>query len=444
LYHVNFKEDTRQQSRQSDPPMLVRQQQLQNQADRFERERKKQKRKSDIMTGVSIASALAIIAMAIISISGMRAQSKATRGSGEKSGVKKFIEQFVDLKNNKKIVSIENDSIDSSFRKFASKVKASADAPKEVLEFIGDEATDNMIILSGRSGYGKTYSADVLFKELGAKRIKRQFSNWSSKYVGETATNVTEFFNNLEKVLKENPGQRFGLVLDEADSLFTPLEMISGDHAHLKETRSAILNGLDQIRKYPNFFMVATTNAEVGAGQLDEAIVRRFAHNYEIKAPNPKALLASLKTQFSGYKGIESLFKDSDLMKFLTELNQKGAGHGDIENISISAKTKWKAKMMEMGKAAGLIDKTTGEVLNKEAFNKLMTENPVTSADLREALQDMGKLAIETRKPPKSMMPEIPNQLAVAIEEATRGVPEEEKQNIWFKILEFLKGQNIK
>lgn len=76
LFHVNFKADQRQQSRQSDPPMLVRQQQGQTQADRFEKERKKQKARNAFMTALSVISTLAIATFAVMSIGGMRTSSQ--------------------------------------------------------------------------------------------------------------------------------------------------------------------------------------------------------------------------------------------------------------------------------------------------------------------------------------------------------------------------------
>lgn len=432
VYSVNFKSSDQ----------FVRQPSLQEQQIKMlQKQKRDQNRQKAGRTVLNVLIGLAMTAM-IIAYWPMVKKVLSKGGEGGKTNSKGFIEQFKDLTKDKKIVSIENESIDETFRKFANEVKESANAPKEILEFVGDEATDNMIILCGRSGYGKTYDADVLFKELGAHRVKRQFSNWSSKYVGETAVNVTEFYNNLEKILKENPDKRFGMVLDEADSLFTPLEKISGDHAYLKETRSAILNGIDQVRKYPNFFMVATTNAEMAPGELDEAIVRRFAHNYTIKAPNIKALIASFKTHFTGYKGAENLFNDATLEAFIKELNQRGAGHGDVENIAKTAKTQWKAKMVQMGKDAGYIDKSTGKVIDTVQFNKLMVDNPITAKDLQAALDSIGKLAIEVRQPPKSMVQEIPNKFAAAYQEALQNSTPEKMQELMKQIISILRGQS--
>ena len=72
LYQVNFRADNRNQ-RQSDPPMLVRNQQ----ADQFEKEKKKQKRKNNIITGVSVASGLAIIAMVLAQFGVFKGGNKA-------------------------------------------------------------------------------------------------------------------------------------------------------------------------------------------------------------------------------------------------------------------------------------------------------------------------------------------------------------------------------
>ena len=324
---------------------------------------------------------------------------KAKKGANEKSA-KKLYDQFEDLSNNDKIVGLKDASIDDGFRKFGEEVQLSADAPKELLDYVGEDATSNMIIVEGRSGYGKSYDGDVLAKAIRAKRIKKQFSSWSSEFVGKTAVNVTDYFNNLERVLKEHPEERFCMILDEADSLFTPLEHIRADQSYLKETRSAILNGIDQVRKYPNFFMVATTNADMAAGKLDEAIVRRFAFNYQLKAPNITALTASHKSHLKGFKGIEGLYDDPVFQDYLQKLNDKGAGHGDVENLVRAVKTKWKAKIINKGIEAGCLDKTTRKCTDVKAFNQILKDNPLTGTDFQEALKDIGQLAIETRKPP--------------------------------------------
>lgn len=378
-----------------------------------------QERRDKARTAASIITAAAFATWAVVSLLKHKYEKnmlieqtkyfkearEKTSGEGKSKEIaekaKQLYEQFKDLSKDEKIVSKDNASIDEGFREFINNVKLSADAPKEIIESVGDEATSNMIIITGRSGYGKTYDADVLAKELGAVRIKRQFSSFSSKYVGETAVNVTNEFNAIEKLLKEHPDQRFCYVLDEADSLFTPLEQIPEHSPGLKETRSAILNAIDQVRGYPNFFMVATTNAEIEKGMIDEAVQRRFAFNYKIKNPNVEALRASHKTHLRGVKGIDDLLNSPGFTEYLTKLYDKGAGHGDVENLTKSVKTRRKAKLVELGKEAGCIDKTTGKCTDHEALKQLIDANPPTIDDFNTALEKIGKLAIETRQPRK-------------------------------------------
>lgn len=314
-------------------------------------------------------------------------------------GVQKLKDSFVDLSKNDNIVGIDDPSLTESFRKWADDVVKGANAPTEVSELFG-EASPNMIFMHGGSGVGKTYNADVILKALGAQRTKKQFSNFSSKYVGETSVEITKFFNEIEKLLQENPDKRYGIVFDEFETLAHDITKLGEGREHLKENRTAMLNGIDQVRKYKNFYMVASSN--VGIKGIDEAIARRFGQNLEIEYPNQIALKASLKTQLKNFGIVKDDFftsQEKEINAFLDEVYRRHGGHGDIENIAKSAINKSKTKFMDRCVAEGAMD-ANYKVIDKAKFDKLVSESKFETNDLVEALNEIGKLAGERQNIP--------------------------------------------
>lgn len=315
--------------------------------------------------------------------------------------MKKFKEEFVDLSKNKGIVDIADESLPKSFRDWAKDIVEGAQTPKAINEFFGTEATPNMIYMYGGSGVGKTYNADVLLKALGAERIKRQFSSYSSKYIGETSVNITTFFNQIEKMLQENPNKKFGIVLDEFETLAHSIEKLGENQTHLKENRTALLNGIDQIRKYPNVYIVASSNVPLETGQIDKAIARRFGKNLEIEYPTVKALLASLKTQLKNCKGVKNgsydffAQQEREIKEFLETMHRRRGGHGDVETIVKEAINKARIETKERAITEGAIDKT-GKILDQAKLDKVLNETKFDIKYLKEALAGIGKLAGET------------------------------------------------
>ena len=308
--------------------------------------------------------------------------------------VKKLEEQFVDLSNRSDIVGIDDLSLTESFRKWAKGVVTGANAPKDLADLFG-ESSSNMIFMYGGSGVGKTYNADVILKALGAQRIKKQFSNFSSKYIGETAVEITKFFNELERILQKNPDKRYGVVFDEFETLANNIKNLGEGKEHLKENRTAILNGLDQVRKYKNFYMISSSNVPIS--QIDEAIARRIGTNIEIDYPTTKALLASLKTQLKRFGIIKDDFFTSNehqIQAFLDNVYSRKGGHGDIENVVNAAINKSKTKFMDRCIKEGAMD-ANYKVIDKAKYTQLRDQCKFDVSDLEEALKDIGKLAGE-------------------------------------------------
>ena len=366
---------------------------------------KKKQKNNEKWAKVSIIAQV-VLAIGCLSMVGLALCPNLINKITSRGSVKKLQKEFVDLSKDKGIVDIDDPSLAKSFQEWAKEIVDGAKTPKVINDFIGNESTPNMVFMSGGSGVGKTYNADVLLKALGAQRIKRQFSNYSSKYIGETSVNLTKFFDDFDKILEKNPNKKYGMVLDEFETLAHNIEELSSKDNHLKENRTAILNGLDKIRKRPNVYIVATSNVPLESGSIDKAIARRFGKNIEIEYPNKEALKSSLKIQLDNQMKNKKLVKNDnfDLFKdengelnvFLENLVDRKGGHGDVENIVREAINKLRIDINNTAIQLGYLDKN-GNILNKPALDKYLEGQSFKVKYLQEALDKIGKLAGEVK-----------------------------------------------
>ncbi len=321
--------------------------------------------------------------------------------------------KFEDLSQSS-VIGLDDPSLPEGFRKWAKELIAlhSNSRPKAFIKKFGNKKSgQNFIYMYGGSGTGKTYDAEVLFKALGAKRYKMEFSNVSSIYVGETAVQITRFFEELEYLLKHNPEKKYGVSLDEFETLAKNIENMTNSESHLEQNRTAMINGLDKVRKYKNLYIVASSNVGPKTGKIDGAIMRRFGKNIEIEYPNEIALKNSIKTQLKSRTeeilvGKDASNKVFDLFtndgaaidELVKELRRRKAGFGDVENIVESAVGKAEIDAYEACVRAGAmkrLDSGIYETINEELVEKIASEFKFETKYLEEALSEQGKLAGE-------------------------------------------------
>lgn len=139
------------------------------------------------------------------------------------------------------------------------------------------------IILYGPPGTGKTYLCKAACGELGLKMSYVTGSSIVSKYVGESAKNIHDLFENARAV------QPCGLFFDEADVLLQNRESLGGQDASSNEIKQAVSQMLEEtslIHDDPKacIFMMAATNQP---WNIDMAHKRsgRFEFLLYIKAP---------------------------------------------------------------------------------------------------------------------------------------------------------------
>ena len=129
--------------------------------------------------------------------------------------------------------------------------------------------------LYGEPGTGKTMAGHAIAKALGKKLLIVDYAEIESKYVGETAKNLTALFKSAEE-------EGAVIFFDEADALLSKrvTNMASATDVSVNQTRSVLLNLLNT---YKGITLFATNFLQ----NYDPAFLRRI--RYHIHFPLPDA-----------------------------------------------------------------------------------------------------------------------------------------------------------
>ena len=129
--------------------------------------------------------------------------------------------------------------------------------------------------LYGEPGTGKTMAAHAIANAIGKKLLLVDYAEIESKYVGETAKNLTALFYTAE-------AQEAIIFFDEADALLSKrvTTMASATDVSVNQTRSVLLNLLND---YKGMVLFATNFLR----NYDPAFLRRI--RYHIHFPLPDA-----------------------------------------------------------------------------------------------------------------------------------------------------------
>lgn len=126
----------------------------------------------------------------------------------------------------------------------------------------------------GHSGTGKTMAAHAVANFLNLKVLQVNYADIESKYVGETAKNLTALFKcaDSEKSL---------LLFDEADALLSKrvTDMRSSTDVSVNQTRSVLLTLLDEYTG----IVIFTTNF---ISNFDSAFMRRISAHIQFFLPD--------------------------------------------------------------------------------------------------------------------------------------------------------------
>lgn len=130
------------------------------------------------------------------------------------------------------------------------------------------------INLYGPPGTGKTMAAHAIAAQLGVEMICVDYAEIESKYVGETAKNLSELF-------RQSACCGALIFFDEADALLSKrvTNMTSATDVSVNQTRSVLLNLLNS---YQGILIFATNFIQ----NFDPAFLRRIQYHIEFHLPN--------------------------------------------------------------------------------------------------------------------------------------------------------------
>lgn len=312
---------------------------------------KKENRKRNIAIGAQVMLALAFVTIAATTVYQM------VKGMGK---TPKTV--FSQVGNMPKLT---DDCVNPKAKDFIERVTRLFNKDSSLKDYVGVKKRANMVLFYGPTGTGKTFSAKLLAKEMGAEYGEVQFSELSSAYIGQTAVNITNKFAELAKLARKNPDKKYVVAFNEIDSLINNIDKLGSNNLHLGQNRTSFLNGLDSIRNIPNLTIVGTTNVNPHSANLDPATLSRLGETFEITAPSVKEIAASLKYHLKDSKAAEDLVKNStELEKLAKSIHEKGGVQRDVESIVNTALEDF------AGKIENTSVKFTPDYINKVIMGK--------------------------------------------------------------------------
>lgn len=173
-------------------------------------------------------------------------------------------------------------------------------------------------LLSGPSGTGKTFSAEIIAGDLGMDLYQIDLSAVVSKYIGETE-------KNLSRVFQEAQESNAILFFDEADALFGKRTEVRDAHDRYANIEVNYL--LQRIEDYEGAVILATNMHK----NIDEAFLRRMHFVIEFPLPDENH-------RYRIWRGIfpseAPLAEDVDLAFLARQFKLSG---GNIKNIVLAA-----------------------------------------------------------------------------------------------------------
>lgn len=259
---------------------------------------------------------------------------------------------FKNFSEDKTVPELSANSINPKVKKFIKETIESFKVKPEIAKYSGSDNPPRMLLLYGPTGTGKTFTAKIFAKAQNAEYAEVQFSDVSSKYIGETAVFISNKFKEFAELAKANPDKKYVVAFNEIDSLINNVEKLGENNLHLGQNRTSFLNGLDSIKDIPNLTIVGTTNIDPNTAKLDAATLRRFGNIFEIPLPTKEELKASLKWHLSNCEAVtkHDFIKNnaSSIDNFLEQMVKRHCAHGDMETIVKGALNKFKLAIKDM------------------------------------------------------------------------------------------------
>ncbi len=326
------------------------------------------------------------IAVAFLGMLGMSVYNAVKGGTGKAQKL-----EWKNIAKDTKFPKLEDDCVNPKVREFITNMKKSAGLSEKAAKASGVKRPEQCILMYGPSGTGKTFSAKMLAKEIGAEYTEVQFADVSSPYIGQTSVEIQNVFKKLKKQAEKNPDKKFLVGFNEIDALLVPREKCGSNNLHLAENRTAFLNGLDDIANLENLKIVGTTNVHPDSGNLDKASLSRFKNMIEISLPTEKELKASLKFHLKDSESItkQKFFENNkdEIDKFVAKLYKNKYSQRDVADLADKARNEF-AYVLEGSKNIDA-EKFDIKYLNKAFDIKGPTTGSISSEQIHPAWENI-------------------------------------------------------
>lgn len=352
--------------------------------------------------------AVGFLATAAVSLAGHRLQKKIFKSGGAGQGAKDITKNlemtWKDITKDKKFPKLEDDCVNPKVRNFINSIKNATKLSDAAKKAAGVKGEEQCILMYGPAGTGKTFSAKMLAKELGAEYTEVQFADVSSPFIGQTSVEIQNAFKQIKKQAEKNPDKKFVVGFNEIDSLLVPREKCGANNLHLAENRTAFLNGLDDIADLSNIKIVGTTNVHPESGNLDKASLSRFKNMIEIELPTEKELKAALEFHFKDAENVvkHKFFENNKttVNAFVKKLRENKYSQRDVEDIVKKASSEFaidinnsknianeKFDIKYLEKAFDLKGPTTGSIAGEPIPGWQNIKAPTEQISLTEAMR---------------------------------------------------------
>ncbi len=304
--------------------------------DSFIKEQEKAKKNAKKQQNLNMGIQIGVLGALLASV-GLMAYSYFGKGTAKT--------QFAKI--SEKMPSLSDDCVNPKVKNFIEKTIKILNAPKDFIKYTGADAP-RMVLFHGPTGTGKTFSAKLMAKEMGAEYAEIQFSDLSSEYVGKTAVNISKKFKEIANMAKKHPDKKFVVTFNEIDSLINNVNKLGSNNLHLGQNRTSFLNGLDSIKDIPNLTIIGTTNINPKTANLDAATLSRLGNIFEIEKPIASEIKSSMKFHLGRSEAARDLIKnDAELDKVANLIKQKNGAQRDVENVVKTAISDFTVKNLD-------------------------------------------------------------------------------------------------
>lgn len=260
------------------------------------------------------------------------------------------IDNFVSLKNDSKVPTLEEcKSINKDLKFLLERQVSLNKAGKDFSSDFEDGIIQpNRFLLYGPPGVGKTFFSKIFSKTMEAEYKEILFSEWNSRWAGETTEKMENAFKSILNTAEKHPDKKFIVVFNEIDALVVPpdnLSNSSGTHwVSVLRERSTFLNYLEILReKTPNVTIIGTTNIDPKNNKLDRAAMSRFQTLIEVPYPDKECLYEAIKAKLSTLKFKDEFFtlNDSNLKELAQKMADRKCSFRNLDHIIEDSKSRY-------------------------------------------------------------------------------------------------------